>query len=180
MNLKKKLLSFALTALAASSFVGPASAAATTQMYSSNAVGACTPNGSGTPRYNWDGLYNDSTTENMWLDCSLPAQTASVAALSEDGALGIFGKNRSVSEDLTCGFKVVTGTGFVVYETADHKAFNRTVPANTPNGMLMTLSVSGMGFTSPIYASCKIPKKQGASGYSGLTGLFFSSTVYPE
>lgn len=177
MNLTKLAFSCLVVALGLGT-VGTASADPTSQLVSSNPVGACNVNGGGTPLWDWTGVYNDSTTQNMWLDCSLPAASASVSSLIVSGASMIMGKNRSVSENITCGFKVVTGTGFVVYQDSNQQPFNRTIGPGLDGHMFFSLS--GLDLSSPVYASCKIPKKQGASAVSGLTGLWFLTTVWPD
>lgn len=175
---KKQLFSFMLTAVAGTSLSLTASAEPTAQIISANAVGACIPTG-GKPHYAWDGFYNDSSTENMHLDCSLPSANASIDGAGKSVGFLVAGHNRSVSENLTCGFKAVTGYGFVVYETNDHNAFMMNIAPATTGGQ-MYFNLAALELQSPAYASCKIPKKQGASGWSGLTGLWFYYTVDPD
>lgn len=175
---KKRRFSFMLTAVASLSLSLTASAAPTAQIISANAVGACVSSG-GTPHYAWDGFYNDSPTQNMYLECSLPMATASANGVGTSSTFRVFGHNRSVSENLTCGFKAVTSVGFVVYETNDQKAFMKTIAPNTSGGSML-FNMGGLNLQSPVYASCSIPKKQGASGRSGLTGMWFQYLVDPD
>lgn len=136
---------------------------ASAQFFSSQLpIAACQNSGTtGTVSYDWVGMLNSSTTQNLFLDCG--------AYMSDDSGstaysvqLSFF--NRSQTENLTCGLKLIS-QGLIVFTGP-----TKTLGSSGNTGPISTTWTIAANLGGLPYVSCKIPKAT-ASGFSGIAGI---------
>jgi hypothetical protein len=140
----------------------------TTQVITQAAAGAChKPNNLGIAEYPWEGIHNKSTTENLFLDCSLFNGTGEESSTDSLSFAYAFGVDNSPSENLTCTVKIVSAQGYLA-------TFTSTTSSSGTGAVFLNFSgMSGLGLIGNAYYSCKVPKATGTltSNKSGIHTL---------
>lgn len=131
------------------------------------AIAACQKSGpTGVAGFDWTGIVNTSTAENMYIDCG-----DSYNWESSVSAGGIYVWNvmawvwdRSTTANVGCSMKVIDALGDVWYSGASKST------SGSDNSFAKLLEWDSIGQYGNAYVSCSIPKASGSS-YSGVSAL---------
>lgn len=131
------------------------------------AVSACIKSGTGGElNLRWDGAFNESTTQAMWLDCSLPISYDS--ELSSPGALF----------QVQLGYTETSTTAGIDCSMQQRDWFDGTLIETKPTQSSGAAFVGSSFFHfsnfeqgSHAYLSCLVPKRVSSSSRSGIHGM---------
>lgn len=166
----------ASTAVLAASGLGTGSADAAVGEYVIHravAAGACVrTTNQGTPVMGWDGLYNDSTSSVMYVDCALPGLYGNTSLGNPISYFRVRVTDSHTSQNVQCNIEFRTGLGALNYPS---HGWSTSGVTGTAGGSLGG-SYFNMGIRGQPYVSCLLPPKQNGKR-SGINDFMMMGIV---
>jgi hypothetical protein len=155
------VLRFLVLAGTVTSTIG-ASAQSPYDQVSAAPVGVCHISGPGTPRYEWEGIFNDSTSSPLYADCGLTSHWYALSSYNFIDAISVSLNDWSSTLGVSCSARLVSwdGSGWI-------GAAQTTTNSNGTSHLWWT-PIDEYG---DIYVGCTIPRRTGPNP-SGLTNLY--------